>query len=86
MARVTKNSANKQHVAVSTAWGLPSKVSPNPAGAWLGGLFEEAYLFGQLLRTDGARANIRQFLDIGGQTREGELRMNGLNAKLGEAA
>lgn len=53
---------------------------------WLEGLFEEAYLFEQLLRTDEARANMERFLEIGGQTREGELRMNDLNAELGERA
>ncbi|NKB56840.1 MAG: enoyl-CoA hydratase/isomerase family protein [Alphaproteobacteria bacterium] len=53
---------------------------------WLDGLFEEAYLFEQLLRTDDARANMQRFLDIGGQTREGELRMDDLNAELGDEA
>jgi enoyl-CoA hydratase/carnithine racemase len=50
----------------------------------LDGLFEEAYLFERLLRTDEARHNMQRFLDIGGQTREGELRVNELNAELGE--
>jgi enoyl-CoA hydratase/carnithine racemase len=50
----------------------------------LDGLFEEAYLFERLLRTDEARRNMQRFLDIGGQTREGELRVNELNAELGE--
>ena len=47
------------------------------------GLFEEAYLFERLLRTDGARQNMQRFLEIGGQTRDGELRMNELCAELG---
>jgi len=51
---------------------------------WLDGLFEEAYLFEQLLRTDAARTNMQRFLEIGGQTREGELRMNELCAELGD--
>lgn len=51
---------------------------------WLEGLFEEAYLFEQLLRTDGAKRNMRRFLEIGGQTRDGELRMDELCAALGE--
>ncbi len=50
---------------------------------WLDGLFEEAYLFEQLLRTDDARANMQRFLEIGGQTRDGELRMDELCAELG---
>jgi len=50
----------------------------------LDGLFEEAYLFEKLLRTDESRRNMQRFLDIGGQTRDGELRINELNAELGE--
>jgi enoyl-CoA hydratase/carnithine racemase len=50
---------------------------------WLDGLFEEAYLFEQLLRTDDARRNMQRFLEIGGQTRDGELRMDELCAALG---
>ena len=52
-------------------------------GPWLDGLFEEAYLFERLLRTDEARHNMQRFLAIGGQTRDGELRINELNAELG---
>lgn len=48
------------------------------------GLIEEAYLFQQLLRTEGAQRNMRRFLEMGGQTREGELRVGDLNARLGE--
>ena len=51
---------------------------------WLDGLFEEAYLFERLMRTDEARRNMQRFLDIGGQTRDGELRINELNAELGD--
>ncbi len=46
------------------------------------GLREEAYLFQRLLRTDAAQANMRRFLEIGGQTREGELRVNELSGEL----
>ncbi|TDJ24337.1 MAG: enoyl-CoA hydratase/isomerase family protein [Gammaproteobacteria bacterium] len=46
------------------------------------GLVEEAYLFQRLLRTDGAQRNMRKFLEIGGQTREGELRVDELGAEL----
>ena len=52
----------------------------------LDGLFEEAYLFERLLRTDEARRNMQRFLDIGGQTRDGELRINDLNAELGDGS
>ncbi len=48
------------------------------------GLASEAYLFQRLLRTQGAQHNMRRFLEIGGQTREGELRMGELCAELGK--
>ena len=48
------------------------------------GLKEEAYLFQRLLRTDGAQKNMRRYMEIGGQTREGELRVNELSGELGE--
>lgn len=48
------------------------------------GLPDEAWLFQRLLRTDGAQKNMRRFLEIGGQTRDGELRVNELSAELGE--
>jgi len=41
-------------------------------------------LFQRLLRTDGAQRNMRKFLELGGQTREPELRMGELCAELGE--
>ena len=56
----------------------------NSEKPWLEGLFEEAYLFEGLLRTEAARRNMQRFLEIGGQTREGESRMNELCAALGE--
>jgi len=42
------------------------------------GLQEEAYLFQELLRTPEATARMKAFLEEGGQTREGELRVNQL--------
>ena len=56
----------------------------NSEKPWLEGLFEEAYLFEGLLRTEAARRNMQRFLEIGGQTREGESRMDELCAALGE--
>ena len=47
------------------------------------GLLDEAYLFQTLLRTENAQRNMRRFLEIGGQTREGELRIDELNEELG---
>jgi enoyl-CoA hydratase/carnithine racemase len=46
------------------------------------GLMEEAYLFQRLLRTDDAQRAMRRFLEIGGQTRDGELRVNELSGDL----
>jgi enoyl-CoA hydratase/carnithine racemase len=48
------------------------------------GLQDESYLFQQLIRTESGRRNMQKFLKIGGQTREGELRIDELNRKLGE--
>jgi enoyl-CoA hydratase/carnithine racemase len=48
------------------------------------GLADEAYLFQRLLRTEGAARNMRKFLEIGGQTREGELKVGELCAQLGD--
>jgi enoyl-CoA hydratase/carnithine racemase len=47
------------------------------------GLIEEAYLFQTLLRNPSAQRNMARFLAIGGQTREGELKVNDLSAALG---
>jgi enoyl-CoA hydratase/carnithine racemase len=47
------------------------------------GLRDESYLFQQLIRTESGRRNMARFLKIGGQTREGELRIGELNAELG---
>lgn len=48
------------------------------------GLANEAYLFQRLIRTPEAQRNMTKFLAIGGQTREGELRVGELNAELGD--
>ena len=56
----------------------------NSEKPWLEGLFEEAYLFEGLLRTEAAQRNMQRFLEIGGQTRQGESRMDELCAALGE--
>jgi len=46
------------------------------------GLFDETWFFQRLIRTDAARAKMAQFLEIGGQTREGELVVNKLVDRL----
>ena len=48
------------------------------------GLQEEGYLFARLLRTESAQTNMQEFLQIGGQTREGELKVGELAAALGK--
>ena len=45
------------------------------------GLVEEAYLFQRLLRTEDAQRNMRRFLELGGQTREGELEVADLSGR-----
>lgn len=54
--------------------------APSPAD----GLIEEAFLFQRLLRTDDAPDRMRRFLEVGGQTREGELRVDELSAELAD--
>ena len=49
------------------------------------GLADEAYLFQRLLRTEGAQTSMKKFLEIGGQTREGEMRVGELGKELGVA-
>jgi enoyl-CoA hydratase/carnithine racemase len=51
---------------------------------WRAGLVEEDHLFQRLLRTDEAAPAMRRFLELGGQTREGELRVGDLNAEVPE--
>ena len=46
------------------------------------GLVEEAYLFQSLLRTDAAQRRMRRFLELGGQTREGELEVGALSGRV----
>lgn len=46
------------------------------------GLLEEAFLFQQLIRTPEARVKMARFLEIGGQTRDGELRVDELVGQL----
>jgi enoyl-CoA hydratase/carnithine racemase len=47
------------------------------------GLRDESYLFQQLVRTESGRRNMKKFLEIGGQTREGELKIVELGGRLG---
>ena len=49
------------------------------------GLREEAFLFQRLIREPSARTAMTRFLEIGGQTREGELNVEELCARLSPA-
>lgn len=49
------------------------------------GLVEEAYLFQQTIRTEAAQANMSKSLELGLQTRQGELRVGELCQQLAEA-
>ena len=49
------------------------------------GLLEEAFLFQELMRTKQAAIRMQRFLELGGQTREQEVRMGDLCHELSEA-
>lgn len=49
------------------------------------GLLEEAYLFQQSMRTEGAQQNMRKAMELGAQTREGELRMGELCEEIADS-
>ena len=49
------------------------------------GLLEEAYLFQQTLRTKGAQESMQRALEMGAQTREGELRIGELCAEVADS-
>jgi len=62
-----------------------AKASVNSADKPLAeGLADESFLFQELIRTPEAQRNMARFLEIGGQTREGELRVAELGGELGE--
>ena len=48
------------------------------------GLVEEAYLFKRSVRTDAAQTRMRRFLEIGGQTYEGEIAVGDLVGRLND--
>ncbi|HIG44558.1 MAG: enoyl-CoA hydratase/isomerase family protein [bacterium] len=50
------------------------------------GLNEEAYLFQQTLRYPSAMVNMKKALELGAQTREGEMHIADVSKKVGEAA
>lgn len=52
---------------------------------WHEGLIEEAYQFQHLVRSDAARAYMAKAIELGAQTREGELRMGELCIEVADA-
>ena len=50
------------------------------------GLLEEAYLFQDVMQTPESRRNMARFMELGGQTREGELRVAELSGEAAETA
>lgn len=68
--------------AVRAAKASVSFAEPGPVP----GLLEEAYLFATVMRTPQAQKNMRRFLELGGQTREGELRVGELSAEVARGA
>jgi enoyl-CoA hydratase/carnithine racemase len=48
------------------------------------GLADESFLFQQLIRTQEGKRNMARFLEIGGQTRAGELNVADLSGQLGK--
>ena len=50
------------------------------------GLKEEAYLFQQTLRNPASTQNMKKALELGAQTREGEMRIADLSEEVGLAA
>ena len=61
--------------AVSRAKASVLAATPDPTP----GLLEEAYLFQETLRTEAAQTRMRNFLDRGGQTVDGEQRVGALD-------
>lgn len=76
--RLAARVASFPHEAVAGA-----KLSINASDLPIGdGLVEEAYQFQVLLRNESAQRAMKRFLQIGGQTREGELKVGELNGKV----
>lgn len=64
--------------AVARAKAAAGFAEPDPQP----GMIEEAYLFQQVMRTPAAQRNMKRFLEMGGQTRAGELRVAELSAEV----
>ncbi|MDY7103542.1 MAG: enoyl-CoA hydratase/isomerase family protein [Actinomycetota bacterium] len=79
VARLAARIASFPPEAVSRAKASVLNAAPDPTP----GLVEEAFLFQETLRTEGAQQRMRAFLERGGQTVDGERRVGALGADLG---
>lgn len=68
--------------AVARAKASVLAAGPDPTE----GLLTEAFLFQETVRHHSSQERMRSFLDRGGQTRDGELRVGALGAELGAGA
>lgn len=64
--------------AIARAKAAVLAAEPDPVP----GLIEEAHLFNQTLADDGTQALMKRFMQVGGQTREGELDLESLLTRL----
>ena len=78
VARLARRIASYPATAVAHAKASVLNAEPSPRE----GLIEEGFLFQQLLRSDDAQSAMRRFLERGGQTRAGELRLGDLCEEL----
>lgn len=65
-------------LAVRHAKAAAGFAEPDPVA----GMLEEAYLFQEVLRTPEAHRNMQRFMELGGQTRAGELRVAELSGEV----
>jgi enoyl-CoA hydratase/carnithine racemase len=76
--RLARRLAGFAPEAIALAKASVLAATPDPVP----GLLEEAYFFQQSLRIPGTSARMARFLDIGGQTPEGELRVGELGGEI----
>lgn len=78
--------ANRMALWPPHAIALAKESTLNSAMPLVEGLKEEAYLFQQTLRNPSSTENMKKALELGAQTREGEMRIADLSEEVGLAA
>ncbi|MEJ6514958.1 MAG: enoyl-CoA hydratase/isomerase family protein [Pseudomonadales bacterium] len=78
--------ANRMALWPPHAIALAKESTLNSALPIVEGLKEEAYLFQQTLRNPASTQNMKKALELGAQTREGEMRIADLSEEVGLAA